>query len=64
MSVRAPASHRVRYQRRHPAGRGRLADESLERTALEGAAIAVRLCRPEAFAMTSGVSMPLDREML
>jgi hypothetical protein len=41
-----------------------LVDESLERTAPEGAAIAARLCRPEAFAMTSGVVVPVDREML
>ena len=41
-----------------------MVDESLERTAPEGAAIAARLCRPEAFAMTSGVVVPVDREML
>jgi hypothetical protein len=41
-----------------------LVDESLEATAPDGTAFAGRLCNPESFAMTSGVVVPLDRDLL
>jgi len=41
-----------------------LVDESLEATATNGTAFASRLCNPESFAMTSGVVVPLDGDML
>src|SRR6266446_2120317 len=41
-----------------------LVDESLEATAPDGTAFACRLCNPESFAMTSGVVVPLDRDLL
>ena len=34
-----------------------LVDESLEWTAVEGVAIAARLCRPDIFSMTSGIEV-------
>ncbi len=39
-----------------------LVDEALEQSAPEGMAMAMRLCTPDAFAMTSGVIVPVDRE--
>ena len=39
-----------------------LVDEALERSAPEGMALAMRLCTPDAFAMTSGIIVPVDRE--
>ena len=41
-----------------------LVDEALERSAPEGMAAAMRLCTPDAFAMTCGVIVPVDRELL
>ncbi len=41
-----------------------LVDEAMERSAPEGMAAAMRLCTPDAFAMTSGVIVPVDREAL
>ena len=41
-----------------------LVDEALERSAPEGMAAAMRLCTPAAFAMTCGVIVPVDRELL
>ncbi|HEV7367748.1 hypothetical protein [Arenibaculum sp.] len=41
-----------------------LVDESLERTAPEGAVLAMRLARPDAFAITCGVVVSLDQEGL
>ncbi len=39
-----------------------LVDEALEQSAPEGMAMAMRLCTPDAFAMTSGIIVPVDRE--
>ena len=39
-----------------------LVDEALEQSAPEGMAMATRLCTPDAFAMTSGIIVPVDRE--
>jgi hypothetical protein len=39
-----------------------LVDEALEQSAPEGMALAMRLCTPDAFAMTSGIIVPVDRE--
>ncbi len=41
-----------------------LVDEAMERSAPEGMAAAMRLCTPDAFAMTSGIIVPVDREAL
>jgi hypothetical protein len=41
-----------------------LVDEALEQSAPEGVAMAMRLCTPDAFAMTSGIIVPVDREMM
>ena len=41
-----------------------LVDEALERSAPEGMVAAMRLCTPETFAMTCGVIVPVDRELL
>lgn len=41
-----------------------LVDEGLERSAAAGVALAMRLCEPETFAMTAGVIVPVDREMM
>jgi hypothetical protein len=41
-----------------------LVDEALEQSAPEGVAVAMRLCTPDAFAMTSGIIVPVDREMM
>ena len=41
-----------------------LVDEALERSAPEGMVAAMRLCTPDAFAMTCGVIVPVDRELL
>ena len=41
-----------------------LVDEALERSAPEGTVAATRLCTPDAFAMTCGVIVPVDRELL
>lgn len=41
-----------------------LLDEALERSAPAGMAAAMRLCTPDAFAMTCGVIVPVDRELL
>ena len=41
-----------------------LVDEALERSAPEGMVAATRLCTPDAFAMTCGVIVPIDRELL
>lgn len=41
-----------------------LVDEALERSAPEGMAAAMRLCTPDVFAMTCGVIVPVDRELL
>ena len=38
-----------------------LVDEALEQSAPEGMAMALRLCMPNAFAMTSGIIVPVDR---
>jgi hypothetical protein len=45
-------------------GEAWLVDEALERSAPEGMAAAMRLCTPDAFAMTCGVIVPVDRELL
>jgi hypothetical protein len=39
-----------------------LVDEALEQSAPEGMAMATRLCTPDAFAMTNGIIVPVDRE--
>lgn len=39
-----------------------LVDEALERSAPEGMALAMRLCTPDAFGITSGIIVPVDRE--
>lgn len=41
-----------------------LVDLALEQSAEEGMALAMRLCEPEPFAMTSGVIVPVDRTMM
>lgn len=41
-----------------------LVDEGLERSAAAGMALAMRLCEPETFAITAGVIVPVDREMM
>lgn len=41
-----------------------LVDEGLERSAAAGMALAMRLCEPETFAMTAGVIVPVDRQMM
>ncbi len=41
-----------------------LVDEAREQSAPEGMAMAMRLCTPDAFAMTSGIIVPVDREGL
>jgi hypothetical protein len=41
-----------------------LVDEALEQSAPEGVTVAMRLCTPDAFAMTSGIIVPVDREMM
>jgi hypothetical protein len=41
-----------------------LVDEAMERSAPEGTVAAMRLCTPDAFAMTCGVIVPVDRELL
>jgi hypothetical protein len=41
-----------------------LVDEAMERSAPEGMTMAMRLCTPDAFAMTSGIIVPVDREVL
>lgn len=41
-----------------------LMDESLEASAPEKMILAMRLCEPDAFAMTCGAMVPLDREIM
>jgi hypothetical protein len=41
-----------------------LVDEALEETAPEGLTLATRLGKPDAFAMTSGIIVPVDREVM
>ncbi len=41
-----------------------LVDEALEQSAPEGMVMAMRLCTPDAFAMTSGIIVPVDRDMM
>ena len=41
-----------------------LVDEHLEQTAHPGTSLAMRLSTPEAFAMTCGVVVPVDAEMM
>jgi hypothetical protein len=41
-----------------------LVDEAMERSAPEGMVAAMRLCTPDTFAMTCGVIVPVDRELL
>jgi hypothetical protein len=41
-----------------------LVDEALEQSAAAGMTMAMRLCTPDAFAMTSGIIVPVDREVL
>ena len=41
-----------------------LVDEALERSAPEGMVAAMRLCTPDAFAMTCGVIVPVDRALI
>lgn len=41
-----------------------LVDEALEQSAPEGMAMAIRLCTPDAFAMSSGIIVPVDREVM
>jgi hypothetical protein len=41
-----------------------LVDEAMERSAPEGMTMAMRLCTPDAFTMTSGIIVPVDREAL
>jgi len=41
-----------------------LVDEALEQSAPEGMTIAMRLGTPDAFSMTSGVIVPVDREVM
>ena len=39
-------------------------DEGLEQTAAEGMSLAMRVITPEAFAMTCGVTVPVDAMLL
>ena len=39
-------------------------DENLERTAPRGTTLAMRVSRPEAFAMTCGVNVPVDATLI
>ena len=41
-----------------------LVDEAMEQSAPEGMTMAMRLCTPDAFAMTSGIIVPVDREVM
>src|SRR5215208_5412301 len=41
-----------------------LVDEALEQSAPEAMTMAMRLCTPDAFAMTSGIIVPVDREVM
>ena len=41
-----------------------LVDEALEQSAPEGMTMAMRLCTPDAFAMTSGIIVPVGREVM
>ena len=41
-----------------------LVDENLEQTAPVGLTLAMRVSRPDAFAMTSGVIVPVDAELI
>jgi hypothetical protein len=41
-----------------------LVDEALEESAPEGMSLAMRLCTPDVFAMTSGIIVPVDREVM
>ena len=41
-----------------------LVDEALEQSAPEGMVMAMRLCTPDALAMTSGIIVPVDRDMM
>jgi hypothetical protein len=41
-----------------------LVDEALERSAPKGMTMAMRLCTPDTFTMTSGIIVPVDREAL
>ncbi|MGB2932315.1 MAG: hypothetical protein WBE08_10445 [Methyloceanibacter sp.] len=41
-----------------------LVDEGLESSMPDGAALATRLCTPEGFAMTAGVLVPIDIELI
>ena len=41
-----------------------LVDEGLESSLPDGAALATRLCTPEGFAMTAGVLVPIDIELI
>jgi hypothetical protein len=41
-----------------------LVDEGLESSLPDGAALATRLCTPEGFAMTAGVLVPVDIELI
>ena len=41
-----------------------LVDEGLESSLPDGAALATRLCAPDGFAMTAGVLVPLDIELI
>jgi hypothetical protein len=41
-----------------------LVDEAMERSAPEGMTMAMRLCTPDTFTMTSGIIVPVDREAL
>ena len=41
-----------------------LVDEAMERSAPEGMTMAMRLCTPDTFTMTSGIIVPVDREVL
>src|SRR4051794_6144706 len=45
-------------------GEAWLVDEAMERSAPAGMVAAMRLCTPETFAMTCGVIVPVDRELL
>jgi hypothetical protein len=41
-----------------------LVDEALEASAPEGMSLAMRLCTPDVFAMTSGIIVPVDWEVM
>ena len=45
-------------------GEAWLVDEALERSAPEGMSLAMRLGTPDVFAMTSGIIVPVDREVM